>query len=104
MQEVQIHDDNEDEQTIRPTFEEWWAAEAEVRAVQREFLSVRPQRGLVPDIAVGDRVGVTVGTAINGGISGYGGDQIIYGFDLVQDTNVCSIEEIITSADQSVSG
>lgn len=104
MQEIQIHDDHGDEQTIRSTFEEWWAAEAEIRAVPREFLSVRPQRGLVPDIAVGDRIGVAVGSVVNGGVSGFGGDQIVYGFDMVQDTNICSIEELITSADQSLSG
>lgn len=104
MQEVQIHDDHGDEQTIRKTFEEWWAAEAEVRAVQREFLSIRPERGLVPDISVGDKIGVAAGTVINGNVAGYGGDQIVYGFDLVQDTEVLSYDEIITSADQSVSG
>jgi hypothetical protein len=104
MQEVQIHDDNGDEQTIRRTFEEWWAAEAEVRALPREFLSIRPERGLVPSIPVGSRIGAVAGATLNGGVLGFGGDQIVYGYNLDQDTEVASISEIITSADQSLTG
>lgn len=97
-QEIQILDDAGDENTIRDMFEERWANEAWVRAVPREFGSVTPDRGTVPNFAVGDIIGVAGGSSMNGGFSGA---QRVYGFDLSSDADgVITWNDITTSADQ----
>lgn len=97
MQEVNVFDDEEDEQSIRELYEELWANEAWVRAVPRTFASIRPHRGYVPAFGVGDVIQVRAGALLNGGFTG---DQMIWAFDLSCDADgVLSMDEIITSAD-----
>lgn len=97
-QEIQILDDAGDENMIREMFEERWANEAWVRAVPREFASVTPERGTVPNFAVGDLIGVAGGTMMNGGFSGA---ERVYNFDISWDADgVTTWNDITTSADQ----
>lgn len=97
-QEIQILDDTGDENDIRDMFEERWANEAWVRAQPREFGSVMPQRGTVPNFALGDIIGVQGGSMLNGGFTG---DQRAYGWDISCDADgVISWDDITTSADQ----
>lgn len=98
MQEIRIFDDKGDENSIRPLFEEEWSNEAWVRAVPREFASVRPERGLAPTFSVGDQIGVEAGALLDGGFSG---KQTVYSFTWSTDADgVDEIEELSTSADQ----
>lgn len=97
FQEIRVFDDKGDENSIRLLFEEEWANEAWVRAVPRTFASIRPERGLKPEFAVGDQIGVAAGAILNGGFSGA---ETVYGFDWACDADgVDEIEEILTSAD-----
>lgn len=96
-QKVDVFDDKDDENSIRPLFEEEWANEALVDSVPRTFLSVRPNRGIAPtNFGVGDLIGVAA-AGLNGS---YSGAEHVYGFNLDQDTEVLTISEILTSADQ----
>lgn len=107
MQEINIFDDEGGEcddttagaNAIRPLYEEQWANEAWIRAMPRNFVSVRPRRGLWPDgWGVGDLIAVEGGTVLNGG---FAGAQHIYGYDWVTDFDgVDEITEMVTSADQ----
>lgn len=98
MQEIRIFDDKDDENSIRPLFEEEWANEAWLRAVPRTLASVRPQRGIgADDFNVGDIIGVGAGSILDGGFSG---GQTVYGFDWITDHDgVDELEEILTSHD-----
>ena len=97
MQEVNVFDDEEDEQSIRELYEELWANEAWVRALPRTFASIRPHRGYVPAFRVGDIIQVRAGAKLNGGFTG---DQMVWAFDLSQDADgILSMDELITSAD-----
>lgn len=98
-QEIRIHDDEQDENDIRLMYEEEWANEAWIRAVPRTLASIRPERGTVPNFAVGDIIGVAAGASLDGGFSG---GQTVYGFTQSTDFDgVDEIEEIITSHDQT---
>lgn len=96
-QKVDVYDDKDDENSIRPLFEEEWANEAWITAVPRTFLNIRPNRGVAPtNFGVGDLIGVAAND-LNGNHSG---SEHVYGFDLTQDTELLYISEILTSADQ----
>lgn len=98
LPEIQVLDDAGDENDIREMFEERWANEAWVRAFPREFASVTPDRGTVPNFRPGDVIGVSGGTMLNGGFSGA---QRAYGWDLTCDADgVITWDDITTSADQ----
>lgn len=95
-QKIEVFDDKDDENSIRPLFEKVWAGKAWVEAVPRTFLSIRPNRGIVPlTWGVGDLIGVAA-SDLNGD---YSGEEHVYGFNLDQDTEVCAITELLTSAD-----
>jgi len=106
MQDLRVFDDEDgdcDDPTlganaVRPLFELEWANEALLRALPRVFASVRPERGIAPtNFTVGDLVGVSAGSLINGGFSG---DQHVYGFDFSTDYDgVDEFEEMLTSPD-----
>jgi hypothetical protein len=97
-QEIQILDDIGDENSIREMFEERWANEAWVRAQPREFGSVLPQSGTVPNFSPGDTIGIQSGSMLNGG---FNADQRVYGWDISVDADgVISWDDITTSADQ----
>lgn len=98
MQYIRVFDDNGDEQSIRPLYEEEWANEAWVRAVPRTFASIRPERGITPNFAVGDLITVSAGSQLLGGFSGA---QRVYGMEVSCDADgVVEVTEILTSADQ----
>jgi hypothetical protein len=97
-QEIQILDDAGDENEIREMFEERWANEAWVRAMPRQFATVKPDRGTAPAFEVGDLIGVAAGSALGGGFSG---TERVYGFDLSCDVDgILAFDDILTSADQ----
>jgi hypothetical protein len=98
MQDIRVFDDNNDEQNIRPLFEEEWANEAWLRAIPRTFASVRPERGITPNFSVGDLITVSAGSQLLGGFSGA---QRVYGMEVTCDADgVMSVTDILTSADQ----
>lgn len=98
MQEIRVFDDNEDEQAIRPLFEEEWANEAWVRATPRTFASIRPERGINPNFGVGDQISVAAGSVLHGGFSG---TQRVYEVEWMTDVDgIMECVEILTSADQ----
>lgn len=97
MQEIRIFD-NIDAYQIRPLYEEEWANEAWIRAEPRLFASIRPERGITPNFAVGDLISVSAGSQLLGGFSG---SQRVYEMEVDCDADgVMSVTEIITSADQ----
>lgn len=97
MQEIRIHD-SDDTTNVRPLFEEEWANEAWIRAQPRVFASIRPERGITPNFAVGDLISVSAGSQLLGGFSG---TQRVYEMEVECDADgVVSVTEIITSADQ----
>jgi hypothetical protein len=97
-QKIDVFDDKDDENSIRPLFEEEWANEALITAVPRTFLSIRPNRGIAPlTWGVGDLIGVNA----NDLGDDYSGAQHVYGFNLDQDTDLLAISELLTSADQA---
>lgn len=97
-QEIQILDDTGDENDIREMFEERWANEAWVRAQPAEFGSVLPQDGTVPNFALGDIIGISGDSSLNGGFTA---DQRVYGWDITEDADgVIHWDDITTSADQ----
>lgn len=82
----------------RPLFEEEWANEAWLDATPRVFASIRPERGIEPNFAVGDLISVSAGSQLLGGFSG---SQRVYGMEVDCDADgVVSVTEITTSADQ----
>lgn len=101
MQDIRIFDDNEDEEFARPLFEEEWANEAWIRAVPKQLVNIKPQRGTAPTFAVGDLITCQAGTRLN---IGFSGAQIVFEFEMTVDTEgVAEITEIVTSGDQSTS-
>lgn len=90
--------DLDNHNSVRALFEEEWANEAWLRAVPRTFASVRPERGITPNFAVGDLISVSAGSQLLGGFSGA---QRVYEMEVECDPDgVMSVTEIITSADQ----
>lgn len=95
FQEVKIYDDNEDEQDIREKFEEQWANEAWIRATPRRFMSIKPERGVVPTFGVGDFLAMNAGSVLHGGAS-----SIVEVFEFEVEINVngiCAITDIVAS-------
>lgn len=101
MQWIDVKDTQGDARTIaaiRPLFEAQWANEAFLRAIPRNFASVKPERGVFPDFVPGDRIGVSAGSILGTPFSGV---QRVYEFEVVQDANgVAEVTEMLTSADQ----
>jgi hypothetical protein len=100
MQEIQIHDANEDEQTTaRPLFEEMFANEAYLRAVPRTFVGIKPERasGGGASFAVGDLISVAAGSRLAGG---YSGSLLVYEYEINIDADgVAEYTDIIGSPD-----
>jgi hypothetical protein len=101
MQEIQIHDSNEDEQiTSRPAFETMFAGEAYVRAVPRTFVGVKPEResGGGVSFKPGDRISVSAGSKLGGGFSG---SVIVYEYEISIDADgVAEFTDIVATDDQ----
>lgn len=73
IQEIQIHDSREDEQTVaRDFFEAEFENEAYIRAVPQVNVNVGPNRatGLAPSFFVGDTISMSAGSSLQGGFSG----------------------------------
>jgi hypothetical protein len=88
MQEIQIHDEKEDEQeTVRPLFEQMYAKEAGLRAGSRTFTNFKPERatGTGAMFGVGDLIHVSAGAKLGGG--GYSGDILVYEFEISIDAD-----------------
>ena len=100
MQEIQIHDSKEDENDIRFLFERMYNNEAYIRALPRTFVSASPDRSTAaPSFFVGDRISITAGSMIGGGL--FGGSMRVYSYTYNIDTDgVGEITEIDGSADQ----
>lgn len=87
MQEIQIHDEKDDEQTtVRPMFEALFAKEAYLRALPKLFMDIRPERatGSVPTFSVGDLISVTAGSKLGGGFSG---NIMVFEFEIAIDAD-----------------
>jgi len=101
MQEIQIHDTNEDEQLLRmPFFENMFAGEAYVRAIPRTFVGVNPERqsGGGVSFRPGDRIGVAGGSKLGGGFSG---SVIVYEYEITVDADgVAEFTDLIATDDQ----
>ena len=98
MQEIRVFDDTNLESNVRPLFEEEWANEAWIRATAQVFASIRPERGISPNFAVGDLISVSAGSQLLGG---FAGTVRVYEMEVECDADgVVSVTEIITSADQ----
>jgi hypothetical protein len=99
FQEVRIYDEEEDEQDIRELYEELWANEAWIRANPRQFVNIRPERGLTPTFGIGDLIALAGGPMLNGG--GFIGNQRVYEVEWSCDPDgVMECVEIVASADQ----
>jgi hypothetical protein len=100
MQEIQIHDEKEDEQTtVRPMFEALFAKEAYLRAVPRTFTDIKPERatGSAPLFGVGDLITVNAGSRLGGGFSGA---ILVYEFEIQIDADgVAEYTQITGSPD-----
>ena len=100
MQEIQIHDSAEDEQTTaRPLFEEMYANEAYLRAIPRLFTGITPERayGSSPSFGVGDLISVSAGSQLGGG---YSGSVLVYEFEVSVDADgVAEYTQLIASPD-----
>ena len=100
MQEIQVHDTKEDEQTTaRPLFEEMFANEAYLRAVPRTFVGIKPERqgGGGVSFGVGDLISVSAGSRLSGG---YSGSLFVYEFEISIDADgVAEYTDIIGSPD-----
>jgi hypothetical protein len=102
FQDVRVFDDNDDTQSIRLFYEEEWNNEAFIRAVPRKFLSIKPERGIVPTFNVGDFLTMAAGSRLNGGISGL---VQVFEFEVEINVNgVCAITDIIASDNGSGAG
>lgn len=101
MQEIQIHDDKEDEQTtVRPMFEALFAKEAFLRAVPRTMIDIKPERasGSSPAFGVGDKISVNAGSRLGGGFSG---GILVYEFEINVDADgVAEYTQITGSPDE----
>lgn len=90
--------DTPDAQVIRFLYELLWAKEAGLRAGPRTFASIRPERGITPNFAVGDLISVSAGSMLLGGFSGA---QRVYEMEVEMDVDgIVSVTEILTSPDQ----
>jgi hypothetical protein len=99
FQEVRIYDEEEDEQDIRELYEHLWANEAWIRARARQFVSIRPERGISPNFGIGDLISLSGGPMLNGG--GFSGAQRVYEVEWSCDPDgVMECVEIVASADQ----
>lgn len=100
MQEIQIHDTKEDEQTTaRPLFEEMYANEAYLRAVPRLFTQIKPERefGGSPAFMPGDLISVSAGAQLGGG---YSGSVLVYEYEVTVDADgVSEYTQLIASPD-----
>jgi len=100
MQEIQIHDEKEDEQTtVRPMFERMYQKEAFLRAEPRIFVDIKPERatGTGSPFGVGDLIGVSAGARLGGG---YSGSILVYEFEINVDADgVAEYTQIIGSPD-----
>lgn len=100
MQEIQVHDTREDEQTTaRPLFEEMFANEAYLRAVPRTFVGIKPERasGSGVSFGVGDLISVSAGSRLAGG---YSGALLVYEYEINIDADgVAEYTDIIGSPD-----
>jgi hypothetical protein len=100
MQEIQVHDSQDDEQTIRPLFEEMFANEAYIRAVPRTIVSNSPNRTQsgAPSFFPGDLISVSAGASLDGGFTGA---FRVYSYEMVVDTDgVTAVTNLVGSADQ----
>lgn len=98
-QEIRIFDANEDEQTIRDLYEEMWNNEAWIRATPRQFVGIKPERGVSPTFNVGDFVAMAAGTRLHGGVSG---TLQVFEFEVEINVNgIVAITEIVASADEA---
>lgn len=101
MQEIQIHDERDDEQTtVRPLFEALFAKEAYLRAVPRTFTDIKPERasGSGPLFGVGDKISVNAGSRLGGGFSG---GVLVYEFEINVDADgVAEYTQITGSPDE----
>ncbi len=73
IQEIQVHDSRENEQTVsRNFYEAAFEDEAFIRAVPRTFVNNLPNRasGLAPSFFVGDLISMSAGSLLEGGFSG----------------------------------
>lgn len=99
MQEIQIHDEKEDEQTTaRPLFQEMYANEAYLRAVPRTFATVRQNRSnAAPSFMPGDLISLSAGTRLGGGFTG---TELVYEYEITVDVDgVGEFTDLVTSAD-----
>jgi hypothetical protein len=100
MQEIDIHDTAEDEQTTaRPLFEEMYANEAYLRAIPRLFTQIHPERsyGTSPTFMPGDLISVSAGSQLGGG---YSGSVLVYEYEVTIDADgVADYTSLIASPD-----
>lgn len=96
MQEIQVHDTREDEDGIRPLYEEMWANEAWIRAVPKTIAGAHPDRTTsAPPFGVGDIITLAGGSRFGGGFSG---GFRVYEYEVQVDADgVGDITEIIGS-------
>jgi hypothetical protein len=100
MQEIQVHDSREDEDGIRPLFEEMFANEALIRANPRVIVAPSPDRasGSGPAFFVADRISVSAGSQLSGGFSG---GFRVYEYEIAIDADgVAAYTELVGSDDQ----
>ena len=99
MQQIDIHDSKEDENSIRFLFEKMYQNESYLRAIPRTFSSIQADRSDdPPGFAVGDLITLQAGSMLGGGFSGV---QRVYGFEISIDPDgVGEITDITASADQ----
>lgn len=98
MQEIQIHDTKEDENGIRPLFEEMFANEAYLRAVPRTIIAPSADRSeSPPPYNVGDLISINAGSVLGGGFSG---TFRVFEFEIAIDTDgIGDVTELVGSAD-----
>jgi hypothetical protein len=100
MQEIQIHDQKEDEQTTaRPLYEEMYANEALLRAEPRKFISIKPERqsGGGVSFLPGDLISVNAGAVLGGGFSG---SVLVYEYEITVDADgVAEYTQLLASPD-----
>lgn len=101
MQEIQVHDTHDDEQTTaRPMYEEMFANEASIRAVPRTFAGVTPERasGSGVSFSPGDMISISAGSKLGGGFSGA---VIVYEYEISIDADgVAAYTDLVATADQ----
>lgn len=100
MTEIQVHDTREDENDVRPLYEERWANEAHIRAVPRTFANFSPNRSSTagPPFFPGDLVTVAAGSVLNGGFTAA---ERVYEYEMTIDPDgIAEYSDLVTSADQ----